>query len=84
MALRFGFLVCTSGALACCTYMTTGTHLITLMHSRQGVRPEDVGIYLVFAAVYLALAVYFVAGAPHLVQFSYRETPDERDEKEDV
>lgn len=38
-----------------------------------GVRPEDVHIYLVFGAVYLGLAVYFVAGAPHLLRWSYPE-----------
>ena len=37
----------------------------------QGVRPENVHIYLVFAIVYLLLAIYFVAGAPQIMHFSY-------------
>ena len=49
----------------------------------QGVRPEDVRLYLVFAAVYLVGAVYFVAGAPHLIRFSYPEAEAEpKDESE--
>src|ERR1039457_4298918 len=54
-----------------------------------GIRPEDLKIYLVFAVVYLGLAVYFVAGAPHLLRLSYPEpaAPEsdvEPSEKEDV
>ena len=38
-----------------------------------GVRPEETYIYLIFAAIYAAVAVYFVAGAPHLLRWSYPE-----------
>ena len=54
-----------------------------------GIRPEDVHIYLVFAAVYLGLAIYFIAGAPHLLRSSYPEPEEpesnvEHSETEDV
>jgi hypothetical protein len=58
-------------------------------NSSVSIRPDEVKIYLVFAAVYLGLAIYFITGAPHLLRSSYPEPEEpesnvEHSETEDV
>ena len=40
-----------------------------------GVRPYNGTIYIIFGIVYLVVAIYFLRGAPKLVEFSYPEAP---------
>ena len=42
-----------------------------------GVRPYSGTFYIVFGIIYLVVAIYFLRGAPKLVEFSYPEAPSQ-------